>query len=545
VLWAMPQWLLLGRQAITDMALGASLCAAIGFLLLAIGTQERAPVTQRDIRLGPVTLPISSALSLAFLLMIMLLPQALYLVSRNLDLSHGFRADLVIEGSTGTCGILPSHPPCVSHASALRWATPLLQGTTLLACAVFLLHSIAQLQSQRAVYFLAACCAAAVAGMAKGPMALLVPSACLCVVAFVMKKPRWVLSQEFTLGALCIALLMLPWYGATFARHGRLFYDELVMRHMLGRTLTHLHDTTEGDDTSVRYYVHQLGFALFPVVALLPGALVHAFRARSPAQAACPSRTALLVWALSVFTLVAAMGTKFHHYIFPAVPPLAMLVGDYLGARVSKVHRAELLSYALGAAVALRVAHDLATTHDGIVGASRIFSLVCYRYDRPWPEALKHEAILTALSLASIVFAGATVLFKRRAPMLGISLNAAMLLVFSMYTAHVYMPAVSEHRGQRELFEAVKKEDPDATPIAYQLNWKGENFYSGNQIAIFISSGAAFQAWLKQQHVTRYVITEPSRVSSLQAELPRNAQLSRMRSDEQNNAVTVLRVQGL
>ena len=30
---------------------------------------------------------------------------------------------------------------------------------------------------------------------------------------------------------------------------------------------------------------------------------------------------------LFAFALVTFMGTKFHHYIFPAVPPLAMLLG--------------------------------------------------------------------------------------------------------------------------------------------------------------------------------------------------------------------------
>jgi len=40
--------------------------------------------------------------------------------------------------------------------------------------------------------------------------------------------------------------------------------------------------------------------------------------------------------ALFVFTLVSAMRTKFHHYVLPAVPPLAMLLGIWLDERIAE-----------------------------------------------------------------------------------------------------------------------------------------------------------------------------------------------------------------
>ena len=36
------------------------------------------------------------------------------------------------------------------------------------------------------------------------------------------------------------------------------------------------------------------------------------------------------MWFLFAFALFSFMGTKFHHYIFPAVPPVAMLIGVVL-----------------------------------------------------------------------------------------------------------------------------------------------------------------------------------------------------------------------
>jgi 4-amino-4-deoxy-L-arabinose transferase-like glycosyltransferase len=532
LLWAMPQWLLLSRQAITDMALGGGLCACVGLLLLAMDTSEGTEAPSCLVS----GVRISSADLLVFVLFMMIIPQAIYLISRNIDLARGFRADQVIEGSAGTCGILPSHPACVTRAPVFRWMTPIAQGATLLGLAGALLSSVSNVHKQRSVYFIAACAAAAVGAMAKGPMALVVPVACVLAAGVATRNVRWLLTQKYGLGLVCAALLILPWYVACYARHSRLFYDELVLRHMLGRTLTHLHDTTEGDDTSLRYYVNQLGFALYPAVALLPGALVHAFRKHT----SC-ARTVLLTWALAVFALVASMGTKFHHYIFPAVPPLAMLMGDYLSALAKQRTRTDVALALFGVAATARITRDLCTMHDGIAGASRVFSLVSYRYDRLWPASLHYERALLVLGILAAVAMLMLVVF----PKIGHVFVGVVLVLSALTVSHSYMPAVAAHRGQRELFEQAIREAPDTTPIAYQLNWKGENFYTGNRVAIFISSGAPFQTWLKSQHGTRYFVTEPSRVASLRAELPREASMERITTDAQNSAFTLVRATGL
>ena len=38
----------------------------------------------------------------------------------------------------------------------------------------------------------------------------------------------------------------------------------------------------------------------------------------------------LCMWVVLAFALFSFMGTKFHHYIFPAVPPIAILIGVVL-----------------------------------------------------------------------------------------------------------------------------------------------------------------------------------------------------------------------
>ena len=61
------------------------------------------------------------------------------------------------------------------------------------------------------------------------------------------------------------------------------------------------------------------------------------------------------------------------------------------------------------------------------------------------------------------------------------------------------------------------------SPRHHQLNWKGENFYSGNHIAIFISSGAPMRSYLdgrkQRSERTVYFVTERGRVPALRSEL--------------------------
>src|SRR6202044_3591853 len=86
----------------------------------------------------------------------------------------------------------------------------------------------------------------------------------------------------------------------------------------------------------------------------------------------------LFGWALVAFALVTFMGTKFHHYIFPALPPIAMLIGitlddllpgdkaerDAAAASHDRHDRAMLGAAAIaGALVTLIVGRDLYLQH--------------------------------------------------------------------------------------------------------------------------------------------------------------------------------------
>src|SRR5262249_29302514 len=113
---------------------------------------------------------------------------------------------------------------------------------------------------------------------------------------------------------------------------------------MFKRAFTHVHDTNEGDDVSFRFYVWQLGYAMFPWTGLVPTALVWWLRRPEPAHFASNAESDrksdasifLAMWFVFAFALFSLMLTKFHHYILPAVPPAAMLTGVLLDALLAR-----------------------------------------------------------------------------------------------------------------------------------------------------------------------------------------------------------------
>jgi 4-amino-4-deoxy-L-arabinose transferase-like glycosyltransferase len=307
-----------------------------------------------------------------------------------------------------------------------------------------------------------------------------------------------------------------------YVRHGQPFTDQLLFHHMFKRAFEHVHDTNKGDDTSFRYYVWQLGYATFPWTGLVPIALVRWLRERRPLEH--PRSTTgfvLLAWFVIGFALFAMMGTKFHHYCLPIVPAAALLTGvlldDFMRSSASpsraaapcsrasvsfsqQAERALLGAVAIaGTVLTFFVGVDLAWQHKGGLSQIRLVHLFSYNYGRPWPDSLDFRAPLWAFVGAATLLTAALVVMRIRP--LVVTAFMAVASTFAAWGVDVYFVRISPHWGQRELFLRYERErlvEPGPI-VAYQLNWKGENFYRSNDIAAFVSSGEKFKKWVEEQ----------------------------------------------
>jgi hypothetical protein len=184
-----------------------------------------------------------------------------------------------------------------------------------------------------------------------------------------------------------------------------------------------------------------------------------------------------------------------------------------------------------------------------VPASARLLHLFSYHYSnskRPWPAELSFEAVGWAFG---VVAAGCGGLFATRFRAHAAVLSVAIGAWFCAFTLWIYMPRLAPHFGQRELFLSYYAARRDASePIAaYQMNWKGENFYSSNRIPTFVQSGAKFTRWLKRLQATGtrvvFFVTEHGRIGALKSELGQGSRILPMTDKRLNNKFALVRVE--
>jgi len=669
VLTTMPYWYLISHQTMTDMPYVAPLAGAMGLLLLAFHSDPEKKLQVYEIGIGRFSLRLSAFHLVFVLILLCVVPQILYLFSRNLTLQFaprpfGFRAHLdefFLGSGGGNCG-LPGNEACRSMEPLTKSGQPWLFALGWTVGTAILVAINYNERRQQRLLFIAAWFAMGLSAMAKGAPGLVLPIFVAGI--YIGATKRWgdLLRAEGLSMLLIVALLVLPWYMAMLMRHGAPFIDRLIFHDMYKRAFVHVHDTNVGDDTSFRFYIWQLGYGLFPWTGLAAGGLVWWFRRGDESRDGRADVAAfLMLWFVTAFALFTISLTKFHHYVFPAVPPMAMLVGilldrmlgehafatrerlvPYLGAVLAS---AALLVYgmtrffpgavsgrvfdgkppgpslALGilgviggilafiaavlvwgkrasnvavsggavtiapegaaggpyrgapevgeaesdpksrfdsmilgvlgiasAAVVMLSGRDMFTTVRGdIDGQARLVHLFTYNYRRPWPESLDFDAILLAFTLASAA-ACALLASRRLRPHFTVALCAVSVL-WCAWGVNVYHFKTAPHWGQRETLMAyyAHRSSPREPLVSYQMNWKGENFYTGNRTPAFVSSGQRFKDWIEEQKRAgvnvMYFTSEHGRIGALKNEIGPHKKLDVITTPELNNKFMIARVE--
>jgi hypothetical protein len=176
-----------------------------------------------------------------------------------------------------------------------------------------------------------------------------------------------------------------------------------------------------------------------------------------------------------------------------------------------------------GALLLIVVGRDLVVRSGDQPGAIRLLHLYTYNYRRPWPEALDFSAALAGFTAIAIVVLLALAVHSIRRHV--IATLCAFSFVWALWGLDVYMQKTAQHWGQHEVIAAyyADRASPAEQLVAYQMNWKGENFYTGNHVPAFVSTGATFTQWLKKQRENgarvMYFITEHGRIGGLKSEV--------------------------
>lgn len=442
VLSTSAQWALITRQAMTDMPFVAPMTVAVVFAALALispprdGGDASAPDPNAELpRRSAVVLgrtfswPHSPAFY-GFLAVYLLcvLPQLLL----NLIQLQSFV--LVV----------------FNQSRRVPGAVAMLPFVVLLAVS---LHLSAQARRRRTLYLWTAYLMGGLATLAKGPAGIAMPI--LAIFLYLLLSGRideiWgspaptedphtgparrssellrSLRQghdglEILRGALVFFCVAAPWYVAMLARHGLPFWMELI-----GDNYVHRAQGRHGDRGTFEYYLRQLGAGMFPWSGVGLAAAMQVSRwLRDPDPRTASKRQLLLlcfVWFVVDFTIVTLVNTKFHHYILPALPPLAALCGVFIDelceASAQQTQGSRWALWLLGAPVTFLSGRDLANF------PARIGWLFNYDYvnvpgsGRPWPLSTiygtryEYSSVLFALAVLATVATLVLAMPRRRA----------------------------------------------------------------------------------------------------------------------------------
>jgi len=662
VLATMPHWFFLAHQAMTDMPFVAPLVLAMSALMLAITAAPDAVVQSYYVTVFGVRLRVSLWHLAVGLVLLVALPQIAYLLTRPLTLGCPDEADLAqcgmvarsntvfgvqlpfetyfigSAGNSSPVGLaqsVPGSPQWQRLGSVVPFFPSMLQGVVWLLVLVGLFPTFARERRTQALHFVLFYFWCAISTMGKGPAGLAIPGAVALLHYVASGRWRELLRIRVGLGVTVFLVVGMPWYVAISGRLGGEFLQRFVVHDLINRATLGVH----GDTGSIRYFFWQLGYAMFPWSGLVPVALM-GWRFVVPREATDAQRDIArigLLWFALAFALFSAMITKFHHYIFPAIPGAAIVVGLFLdramgpaststasffdrvrplivqtaalalgvvgasrlmgptsgivprdgvlranvplgaamlaaavGAWVlgMRLHRAVYASakvsaapdeasgyreaefktvarapeddpftaagtgaLAVGAAAIIAfITRDLATSRGTVPGSERLIHLFVYNYDRPWPtRVLDFRAALFGFGVVAAVSVAALAIHRARPyAARGVVVLATL---FAAWGLDVYMVQVTPHWTQRPLFEryyAMRRPtrvDPRFTHdpiVAHQMNWKGENFYTGNHVVAeecglkYCTGGTAeFLRGYRGRRV--FFVTEHSRLGALQS----------------------------
>ncbi len=583
VLATCPSFILLSRQAMTDLPFVAPMTIALVFVGLAVLPREDAPELERR-RWGRFSFPHAAPFYalVATLACFALLPIVL--------IAFQLSARLVVHGKVL---MLPGFVVMLPYAAILAFA----------------LVWVTRLRTNRRLYLASAWVWCGLATMAKGPAGLALPA--LVVALYLIVSGRWkevLLALELPLGALLFIVVSFPWYHAMLVRHGAPFWNELIgdnyVRRALGR---------HGDRGTFEYYLQWLAYGTFPWSGLAAVSVLRGPRGQLRRYALC--------WVVVDFVVISLVVTKFHHYFLPLLPAVAILIGLYLDELLVDPRKHLLTLLVIALPVTLLCAIDLSVLpqrslwlfnydYVNVPGLGRAWpspALYGQRYEYAqlfgwisggivlafalgaWLLRARPDAPVLRVSrwLAPAVFAAAalaiacgpsthgpapTIESWRWLVPLSLSLPAFWLflracglswaprlfvgaaLVWCTLLADKLVVEVSPHWSQKHVIAAyyAQRSGPEEPLLVWQLFWHGENFYTANQIyeasdererTVFLGDRVADQLrrYLAAHHGRLFFLVERGKLETLKALLPAATRASFVLVDESNNKLVLAR----
>jgi len=254
----------------------------------------------------------------------------------------------------------------------------------------------------------------------------------------------------------------------------------------------------------------QLGFGLFPWIALLPIAGIHALAPTTsddePAGREWFGRVVLVCWFVALYLTSTLEAAAVQDVLVPAAPAVLLLVGAYLDDLLDsdEAQPFAALTAALGALV---IGRDFFVFPEYFVGAHMIETL-------RWPgplSSMPYIMVSYAAFFAGVIGLaigvplagpGGSPQQRRSGRLILVGGAVAASLAMALFTALYLVPMCSKHLSSKELYGKSKQLDPNAPIGQFHFNAQGASYYAGGKAAVTLSSVEdVFKFLAKPEHV--------------------------------------------
>ncbi len=163
------------------------------------------------------------------------------------------------------------------------------------------------------------------ATLTKGPVGLVLPGLIAVIFLILHRSLMKTLKEIPWISGLGLYLLVvLPWYGAIFLKHGREFFMDFIVFHNIHRFTGKI----PGHPTQWWYYLVNYFWLYFPWSLVFPFALRKLLKEKEVITEELLNFA--VVWFFTVFAFFQTAHTKLAHYLLPSFPAFSVITAWYI-----------------------------------------------------------------------------------------------------------------------------------------------------------------------------------------------------------------------
>lgn len=308
--------------------------------------------------------------------------------------------------------------------------------------------------------------------LAKGPLGLLIVLATVLLFLIIQKNIRFILCREFLFGFLAFLLVALPWYIFMAQTYGAAFNQEFFYNDHWRRVVEAEHAK---NDTWYFYPVSAIG-CMFPWSLFVVGALF--FLKNRMTKGGLPLDSFLFSCIVSVFLIFQFAHSKLVSYIFPAMPALALITGNFVAESLKNKIMGRFFKIAVTATLGLLFLVPVVL----LVAGSRFAHYISYK-----PSVYIMMAVSFFVFLAVLIFVLKKDIFKSLVALSGF---VPLLFLTAVIVARPnFEPYVSSKFSGMYLNE---QKDVEGTIVCTKFFARGVRFYTDKPVAVLEINGKQF-----------------------------------------------------